>query len=155
MLLNSSGITRIKPSILDCLITDMEGSLSRVFTRKDLINSVRMNLEWILFCRSSCLPEIFDQPDLYVFQFGIMDLIESSYRKEQGYKALSKRISHAISSFEPRLRNIQVNVTKKGRSIEIIIEAVLIVEPIKESIKFITVVGSGHLKPEVKYYETT
>lgn len=146
---------RITPSVLDRLL-DFEPNLSqeapksRSKSLRELKQSVRRDLEWLLNTRS--YPEDVDEKLEEVLKsvifFGLPDFTGSSVANHLEQKRLTQSLETAIKNFEPRFLDLRVTlepISNLERQMKFRIEATLDIEPTPEPITFDTVLqlGSG------------
>ena len=120
------------------------------------MDSVRRDLEWLLNSRTSHPAHLWDTQDLTVSGYGIPDFGSYSPECEKDRALLVRRIRRSITVFEPRLQNIRVTVEPQmvdEKTIQVNIEAVLVVESIREPVWFQTILESRTSRWEV--YEQT
>jgi len=138
----------IQASILDRLI-DLEPQLSRESAQYRLLNlsqikaAVIRDLENLLNTKSQIMPippacrELGDS----VFAYGLSDFTSHNSRSPAVRQALRQNIEKAIMRFEPRLRNVTVQIeapTEEVRSIRLRINALLVLDPVAEPVTFDT-----------------
>lgn len=149
---------RITPSILDRLLDfepDMsrEPAASRARSLRELKQSVKRDLEWLLNTRShsgethSQLEEVGRSMAVY----GLNDFTGMGVKSPGEQKMLVQSLESAIRLFEPRLMNLRVSlepIDEIKRVLHFRIEARLKVDPVPEPITFDTVLqmGSGQFE---------
>jgi type VI secretion system protein ImpF len=114
----------------------------RTLSREELKESVRRDLTWLLNTRTSLPAHLLDERELTVIDYGIPDFGSYYSANVEDQALLAKRIALSISAFEPRLRNVSVTVEPEvvnEKTLRVIIDAVLVVETVRESISFQTV----------------
>jgi len=146
---------RITPSLLDRLLDFepqvlREAAKSRSKSLRDLKQSVRRDLEWLLNTR--CYPENVDENLEEVLKsvvfFGLPDFTAVSAKSHIEQKRLTQALTAAIKNFEPRFTDLKVTlepISDIDRLLKFRIEANLDIEPTPEPIVFDTVLhlGSG------------
>jgi type VI secretion system protein ImpF len=154
--------TRITPSILDRLL-DFEPDLtreppaSRARSLRELKQSVRRDLEWLLNTRShlgeaaSQLEEVNKSMAVY----GLPDFTGMGVKSPGEQKMLVNSLETAIRLFEPRLMDLHVTlepIDEIKRVLKFRIEARLKVDPVPEPVTFDTVLqmGSGQFEVQEK-----
>ncbi|HYL98385.1 MAG TPA: type VI secretion system baseplate subunit TssE [Blastocatellia bacterium] len=145
----SDNQVQITPSVLDRLI-DYEPKLSRepVASRykslRQLKQSVRRDLEWLLNTRQE-ITEI--SPDMKELRnslavYGLKDFSTENVKGQKGQNRLRQAIETAVTTFEPRLDRVRVNLLpmrQAERALSFRIDARLKVEPAPEPVTFDTV----------------
>jgi type VI secretion system protein ImpF len=152
--------TRITPSILDRLL-DFEPDLtreppaSRARSLRELKQSVRRDLEWLLNTRShlgeaaSQLEEVNKSMAVY----GLPDFTGMGVKSPGEQKMLVNSLETAIRLFEPRLMDLHVTlepIDEIKRVLKFRIEARLKVDPVPEPVTFDTVLQMGSGQFEVR-----
>lgn len=151
----SDNEIRITPSVLDRLLdfeptVSTEAPKSRAKSLRELKQSVKRDLEWLLNSRSYLAYEIDDSSELAksVACYGLLDFTGLAAKNPAEQKRLSKTIESIIRRFEPRFMDLKVTFeppTNLERVFRFRIDARLKVEPAPEPIVFDTVLelGSG------------
>ncbi len=151
----SSNDLRITPSIIDRLIdyeprNSTEAVKSRSQSLKDLKQSVRRDVEWLLNTRIAHdqIPEGLEEVSKSLAAYGLPDFVGMSSKDSDDRKSLLKNIEETLRIFEPRFTNLKVTLKDLDtleRGIRFNIEALLKLEPTPEPIVFDTMlqVGSG------------
>jgi type VI secretion system protein ImpF len=146
---------RITPSVLDRLLdfepdAKTESAKSRSKSLRELKQSVRRDLEWLLNTRQIAeeIPETLVELNKSVFAYGMPDITGTSAKNPAEQKRLIKRIETAVKNFEARFLDVKVTfepINSVDRTIKFKIEARLDIEPTPEPIVFDTVLqlGSG------------
>jgi type VI secretion system protein ImpF len=158
----SDNEIRVTPSIVDRLLDfepnlSQEAAKSRSRSLRELKQSVRRDLEWLLNTR--CYPEDVDERleetlKSVVF-FGLPDFTGVSAKSHVEQKRLTQALETAIKNFEPRFIDLKVTlepVNNIDRLLRFRIEANLDIEPTPEPIAFDTVLqlGSGEFAVKEK-----
>ena len=139
---------KIRSSILDRLI-DREPHLSRDSAQYRLLNfnqlkaAVIRDLENLLNTKSQItpVPSTYKEVSGSVFTYGVPDFTAQNSKSSSVRQALRQTIEKTIAKFEPRLRNVAVQMeapTEELRSIRLRITALLVLDPVAEPITFDT-----------------
>ncbi len=138
----------LQASILDRLI-DNEPEVSfepvqfRLLDMRQVKARVIRDLENLLNTRRLADPPDaeFTELNRSVLIYGLKDYTSLSPRSASVRKLLRQDIERAIARFEPRLKNvkIQLEADQKGHSLRFRINAVLVIEPEKEPVQFDTI----------------
>lgn len=148
------------PSVLDRLIdreptNRNEPNSWRTQSMKELKDSVRRDLEWLLNSRRTPFEPPDSAKELWqsVYCYGLPDTIGLALRSSDDRKRLATVVELAIASFEPRLLNVKVTVPATAPSHRVVhfqIEALLRVEPAPERVYFDTKleISSGEYQVE-------
>lgn len=147
-------------SILDRLIDhepgiSRESPSSRSTTLKQLKESVRRDLEWLLNTRETGGDDIGDLPELSrsLATYGLPDFTNLGTSNLSDQKRMRLAIQNAIEIFEPRLQDVQVTLDPlqaNDRLLHFRIDARLKVDPAPEPISFDTVLQLTSGEYEVK-----
>ncbi len=146
---------RITPSVLDRLIDEEPGMsgeapATRQKSLRQLKASVRRDLEWLLNTR-----QVVDgvAPDLKetahsLANYGLPDFSSYSIKSPGERNKVRRALETAISTFEPRLVDVTVNIENlrdTERVLRFRVDARLKIDPVPEPITFDTVLqlGSG------------
>jgi type VI secretion system protein ImpF len=153
---------RITPSIFDRLL-DFEPELtseapkSRAKSLRELKQSVRRDLEWLLNTRRTPIEvdASLEETTRSLVMYGLPDFTGVSAKSPSEQKRLLKEIETALKQFEPRLIDLRVSLeppTAVERLLKFRIEARLKVEPAPEPVAFDTILqlGSGEYKVNEK-----
>lgn len=134
-------------SVLDRLI-DNEPEVSfepvqfRLLTMRQIRARVIRDLENLLNTRRLADPPDaeFTELNRSVLIYGIKDYTSLNPRSGSVRKLLRQDIEKAIARFEPRLKNVKVQLEpdQKGHSLRFRINAMLVIEPEKEPVQFDT-----------------
>jgi len=114
----------------------------RSLSRDELLASVRRDLVWLLNTRTSIPGDLFDKRDLTVLDYGIPDFGSYSPANVDHQEILARRITRAVSAFEPRLQEVEVTVEHEmpdEKSLTIKMDAFLVIESVREPVSFQTV----------------
>lgn len=140
--------TEILPSLLDRL-TDLEPAnryeapVPMAQSMRLLKTHIRRDIEWLLNSRRTIVepPQGARELPYSLFQYGLPDFTGFSLRDSNDQSRLTAIIEAAIATFEPRLKNVSVQMLPVGGSTRLLkfqIEALLRVEPGPERIQFDT-----------------
>ena len=138
----------IQASILDRLI-DLEPGVSREPVQSRLLTigrakaSVVRDLENLLNTKRSVSapPAAFREVNNSVFVYGLQDFTSQNPRSPMVRQQLRQQIERIISRFEPRLKNVKVNLemaAQNERNLRFRITALLVVDPVTEPVTFDT-----------------
>ncbi|MBM4330015.1 MAG: type VI secretion system baseplate subunit TssE [Deltaproteobacteria bacterium] len=138
----------LQASILDRLI-DLEPGVSREPVQYRLLTigrakaSVVRDLENLLNTKRSVLapPAAFREVNNSLFVYGLPDFTSQNPRSPMVRQQLRQQMERIISRFEPRLRNVKVNVEMSAqteRNLRFKISALLVVDPLTEPVTFDT-----------------
>lgn len=151
---------RITPSIVDRLLdfeptNPNEAPKSRSQGMRELKQSVRRDLEWLLNTRHSPeeISETLKEVNKSVAKFGLPDFTGSSSQNDDDRRNLIRNVETALQIFEPRFINLKVSleeVNKVERGVKFRIQATLRVEPTPEPVVFDTILQVGNGDFEVK-----
>lgn len=145
-------------SALDRLMDDdpesqVEVSQTQAHSVRQLKESVRRDLEWLLNTRRVAVPppDSLKEVNKSVYVYGLPDF--STYRLRDIDK-LIKVLATAIKTFEPRLVNVKVSPSDANepgcRTLRLRIDATLMMDPAPEHISFDTVLELTSGEYEVK-----
>jgi len=139
----------IRPSLLDRLVDTAPGeaadpSVGLAESKARFERSVLRDLEWLLNTRRTLHPGTRAHPELRrsVHNYGVPDVTSLSADSQDSRGYLVERVREAIRVFEPRLRDVDVELQsgeKGDRSVRIRIEGTLLMEDDAERIVFDTV----------------
>jgi len=138
----------IQASILDRLI-DLEPGVSREPVQYRLLTigrakaSVVRDLENLLNTKRSVLapPAAYREVNNSVFVYGLQDFTSQNPRSPMVRQQLRQQIERIISRFEPRLKNVKVNLemaAQNERNLRFRITALLVADPVTEPVTFDT-----------------
>lgn len=158
---------RVIPSVLDRLLdyepeVSSESVPSRAKSLREMKQSVRRDLEWLLNARQSSAAargkDAADSSAVHHLQnsliaFGLPDFSSASTLSEPDKKRISRAIETAVARFEPRLTDVVVTLLPMReieRALRFRIDARLRVEPAPEPVTFDTVlhIHSGEYRIE-------
>lgn len=151
---------RITPSILDRLIdleptNSNEAAKSRSQGLKELKQSVRRDLEWLLNTRHGIeeISEDLKEVSNSLAKYGLPDFTGLSSQNDDDRKDLIRNVETALRIFEPRFMNLNVTLEELNmvdRGVKFRIQATLRVEPTPEPVVFDTILQVGSGEFEVK-----
>lgn len=139
--------TTLVPSVLDRLI-DEEPEISREVRKddqrllRDIKNAVRRDLESLLNTRARCTswPPSLGNLENSLVNYGLLDFTNSYARAVEEPDALCRSIESVIRNFEPRLRDVRVEMMPSDvatdRSLRFRIDATLFVDPISDRVLY-------------------
>jgi len=144
---------RVTPSILDRLIdfdprSSQESPKSRSTSLKELKQSVRRDLEWLLNTRHSVvdIPETLEEVNRSLAVYGLPDLVGLDIDNPNEQSGLIKAIENALAIFDPRFTNPKITlepISSVDRVLKFRIEAMLDIEPTPEPVVFDTILKMG------------
>lgn len=149
---------KITPSILDRLLDfapdiAREPPTSRAKSLRELKQSVRRDLEWLLNTRnhSDEITTSLEEVGKSMATYGLMDFTGQGVKGASEQKKLVQSLEKAIRVFEPRLMDLRVTlepIDEIKRLLQFRIEARLKVDPVPEPVMFDTVLqmGSGQFE---------
>lgn len=150
----------VQQSVIDRLVDDHPGMGDPTRTRADslrqLKDSVRRDLEWLLNTRRVGEPDGEAQPELAasMFYYGIPDLSSMSRDSPEVLTRLARSLEQVIASHEPRLADVKVSVGPRDggalSEIRFVVEAMLRLDPSPERVSFDTVMAKGGGGVEVR-----
>ena len=140
---------RVTLSVLDRLLDyepdiSREGIASRAKNLRQLKQSVRRDLEWLLNTRQTAdpLPPGLKELNRSLAAYGLPDMSTVNVRNPSDQNRMLRSLESAISIFEPRLQDIHVSLEggREGeRALRFRIDARLWVDPAPEPVTFDTV----------------
>lgn len=121
----------------------------RTLTYKELLASVRREVEELLNTRCSFHTyELLDRPRSTI-DYGIPDLYELNPTAREDQKQIARQITAAIKAYEPRLRDIYVDVEgydQGGGILHLSLSAILRLERVSEPISFPLAVSASGIR---------
>jgi type VI secretion system protein ImpF len=151
---------RVTLSVLDRLLdyepdVSREGIPSRSKNLRQLKQSVRRDLEWLLNTRQTAdpLPPELKELNQSLAAYGLPDMSTANIRNPADQTRMLRALETAITTFEPRLQDVNVSFepgTNGERALRFRIEARLWIEPAPEPITFDTVLQLHSGEYEVK-----
>ena len=140
----------VQRSVLDRLIdtspdASTEPPITRAQSVRELRDAVRRDLEWLLNTRRTIepAPEGWTELPRSLYHYGLPDVTSLSARSTSARDWLRRQIEEAITMFEPRLSRVRVKVGTSeetgARELRFTIEALLLMDPSPEQVRFDTV----------------
>ncbi|HXB72173.1 MAG TPA: type VI secretion system baseplate subunit TssE [Candidatus Acidoferrales bacterium] len=137
-------------SVLDRLIdseprNSSEAQLTRAQSVRQLKESLRRDLEWLLNTRRIAFPpeDALRELNRSVYVFGLPDFAGYRMSTPAEQTRLLRRLEAAVKLFEPRLANIKVVPVESGlitsRRLRLRIVGLLLIDPAPEHVEFDTV----------------
>jgi len=137
-------------SVLDRLIDNdprnsSEAQLTRAQSVRQLKDSLRRDLEWLLNTRRVAFPpeDALRELNRSVYVYGLPDFTGYRMSTPAEQTRLLRRLELAVKLFEPRLANIKVVPVESGlitsRRLRLRIEGLLLIDPAPEHVTFDTV----------------
>lgn len=132
-----------------------ESAVSTQMALKELKQSIRRDLEWLLNTRRSVIdiPPALTEVSRSVAAYGLPDLTSVNIDSKAEQNRLVKSVEDALATFDPRFKNPRVFLepsTKVERELRFRIEAILDIEPAPEPVVFDTVLQTGSFDFSVK-----
>ena len=150
---------RLLLSVLDRLLIDTNLTSIREpdkYTVDHLRQAVGRDLELLLNTRQRCLalPEGMDELPNSLMSYGLPDFAGANITTDEQKMALRKEVEATIRHFEPRLKNVRVELMDTGqsldRSLRLRIDATVEAEPIAEHVVYDSV-----LEPVTRTFSIT
>jgi type VI secretion system protein ImpF len=145
--------SQAQASVLDRLIDETPGQAREAgrYRRMDLqaiMAVVVRDLENLLNSRRSIarVPAAFKAVNQSVLMYGLRDFTAENPGDPAILHLIRKDVEHAISSFEPRLRNVTVKLIagdENERKLSFRVSGLLVVDPIREPVAFDTYFDPG------------
>ena len=140
----------LRPSVLDRLLDDapttqQEQPWQRRTVLTSLRESVCRDLRNLLNSRRwlQSIPTQFHEVEASLVNYGLPDLQSMEIREDHAAQHVGRLMEEVVRNFEPRLHGVRVSPvenTQEGREVmrtlQFEIEAVLVVEPLKEPVLF-------------------
>ena len=107
----------------------------RVLSREELWESVRRELGQLLNTRCPVPLHLLGEEERTVINYGIPDFTSLSPQSGNDRKLIADIITQTVAAFEPRLRNVRVNVEEyeeNERTLQVTLEADLVTETVIE-----------------------
>lgn len=143
----------LMPSVLDRLIDpDSAGTRARPwYSVNDMVQAVRRDLEDLLNARASGVevPAQFGEVRRSIAAYGLPDLTSLNALTPQQRVAIGRTLEAAITTFEPRLRDVRARLVEttenKEQSVRFHIDARLALDPAPPvALEAVLELGSGH-----------
>jgi len=142
--------TQLLPSLLDRLLDDRpeesrEPAWREVQVVRVLKTSLCRDLQNLLNAHRllAVIPEAYSELKTSLLNYGLPDLQSMEVREDHDLGLLCRLIEESIQTFEPRLQGVRVRPVVEGdgkqsidRRVRFEIEAVLVVEPLREPVVF-------------------
>lgn len=142
----------VLPSVLDRLLDDQPDETREPRWREAtairvIKTSLCRDLQNLLNARRplGVIPEHYECLPTSLLNYGLPDLQSLEVREDHDLEALSRRIAELIRAFEPRLQQVRVAANLADgdrrpidRRLRFVVEAVLVVEPLREAITMIS-----------------
>ena len=150
---------RLLLSVLDRLLigTEMTSIQDAArYTVDHLRQAVGRDLELLLNTRQRCvdLPDGMDELPRSVVNYGVPDFAGANLAKSADLAALRREVEDAIRHFEPRLRDVKVELVDPGesldRSLRLRVDATVEAEPFPEHVVYDSV-----LEPVTRTFAVT
>jgi len=152
------------PSLLDRLLDDRpDQSEEPRWHEAQVIRSIKQGLcrdiQDLLNARQplGALPEGLEELATSLVNYGLPDLQSLEIREDHDLETLCRRIAELIEGFEPRLQDVRVTPDLEDaerrpldRRLQFTIEAVLVVEPLREGVRLSSAIDatSGDFRVE-------
>lgn len=136
---------RFRRSVLDRLLfdsSDVAEGLTLTYSLDQLRESVARDVEALLNSRSAIdFDELHDLPQTRksVVCYGIRDFVGRVLTNSEEQRHISASLSHALASFEPRLRDVRIEFYQRVgtmNSLSFTIRAMLLAHPSAEPVAF-------------------
>jgi type VI secretion system protein ImpF len=148
-------------SVLDRLIdqdprNSAEAPAARAQSVRELKNSLRRDLEWLLNTRRIAIepPESLRELNRSLYMYGLPDFSAFNVSSARDQGRLIRILHGAVKLFEPRLANVRIvpgEISTVGtRKVRFRIEGLLMMDPAPEHISFDTVLQLNNGEYEVK-----
>lgn len=151
---------RLVPGLLDRLIDQAPGTRDPVQREgqvlRELKHSLRRDLQNLLNTRVRSLPLPPEMPELKksLVGYGLPDITGMTFVAPEEQQYLTERIAEVIRTFEPRLKDVEVELMRTSenadRVVEFRIRAMLDVEPVREPVAFESAIERQSGMVEVK-----
>ena len=135
----------VRQSVLDRLIDDPDHPEPRSWDESVAAfkSAVMRDLEWLLNTRRvhPPAPEALDLVRSSIYHFGIPDLSSRSAESRETRTALQREVHEAITTFEPRLQKVRVNlvpIPAAERRVRFQIEGEMRTDPTPQAVVFET-----------------
>jgi type VI secretion system protein ImpF len=131
--------------------------ITRSESLRRMKTALRRDMEWLLNTRRCPIMETFDDAPgelkRSLLNFGLPDISSMSVQSGKDHNRILRQMEEAVQYFEPRLRNVHVSlqpVNRSSRMLRFTIDALLMIDPAPEQIRFDTVVELSSGDVEVK-----
>lgn len=109
-------------------------------------SALKRDMEWLLNTRRcQVMEEFVDDPGELtrsLLNYGLPDISSMSVQSGKDHNRILRQMEEAVEYFEPRLKNVRVSlrpVEKTSRTLRFSIEALLMIDPAPEQVRFDTV----------------
>jgi type VI secretion system protein ImpF len=137
-------------SVLDRLIDahpeeKVDPPITRTESLRRMKSALKRDMEWLLNTRRCQVMEELDDPGELaksVLNYGLPDISSMSVQSGKDHNRILRQMEEAVEYFEPRLKNVRVSlrpVEKTSRTLRFTIDALLMIDPAPEQIRFDTV----------------
>jgi type VI secretion system protein ImpF len=144
----AASLKDVRASLLDRLI-DEEPAVSRepvqlrLYSVGQIKAAVIRDMENLLNARRTIVvpPPVYTELNQSLFVYGLRDYTSHNPRSPAAKQQLRLEVERTIARFEPRLKNVSVQVETPGpnaRTLRFLVTARLVVEPISEPVMFDT-----------------
>jgi type VI secretion system protein ImpF len=144
----AASLKDVRASLLDRLI-DEDPAISRepvqlrLYSVGQIKGAVIRDLENLLNARRTIVvpPPVYTELNQSLFVYGLRDTTSHNPRSPSAKQQLRLEVERTIARFEPRLKNVSVQVETPGandRAVRFRVTARLVVEPISEPVTFDT-----------------
>ncbi len=120
-------------------------------------SALKRDMEWLLNTRRSQIMEEVQgetgELKRSLLNFGLPDISSMSVQSGKDHNRILRQMEEAVEYFEPRLRNVRVSlqpVNRVERRLRFVIEALLMIDPAPEQVRFDTVVELSSGEVEVR-----
>lgn len=140
----------VTQSVLDRLLDlnpdeKADPPITRLESVRRLKNALKRDMEWLLNTRHCpVIDEMEDDPGELkrsLLNYGLPDISSMSVKSGKDHTRLLRQMEEAVVIFEPRLRNVRVTlspVAKGSRTLRFGMEAMLMIDPAPEQVRFDT-----------------
>jgi len=151
------AIFKAKASLLDRLTDEApresrEYRPFRIMDRPDIRAAIARDLGWLLNTRTPLTAEEFDNQELTVIDYGVLDFGTGTPANVKDQKRRAALTEKAIRTFEPRLQEVKVSIEMEmdsERSLRMTIEAVMVADNVREPVSFMTIYDAETGKMEI------
>ncbi|KGM42326.1 hypothetical protein JY96_17475 [Aquabacterium sp. NJ1] len=149
----------MRRSVFDRLIDDGRDTpegLMQTCSIEQMRDAVARDLERLLNARTALDFEshlLGQHTSRSVFCFGVRDFVGRALSSSEDRRHISRSLSHAIETHEPRLKQVVVDFNEghlSSSSLRFTIRALLVIRPTKESVSF-----DAELQPALSTYRVT
>lgn len=122
----------------------------RTLSHPELLRSVQQEVTRLLNTRSGRGPAYLREQERSVVDYGVSDLLWVNPHDPQSLHLLTDLVEQTIEAFEPRLREVQVTVTRFVQAdsrIVLTVTATLITEDLREPVSFQVMASPSSKEP--------